>query len=357
MKKGIVILLVCVLLISLVGCGSNVTEDPQDLQNTELNSTPTGETDIPETEAPNDTSTPDATEDADGTTEPDETEGPADTEQPEPSADEDGTDETRQPDGTQAPATEAPAETETPAADSRFKNPAKSIAVVLLTVQDLHPKEETQVRTKFSDALGQANRLQIEHVFIHATGTAYNKYHVTAGYGAEFSMSVVAQAIVDMYEAASGYDNLAVTINSFSHTEVTVDEDTGDLTNWKVVVYLNSKGEIDHKVFLKAVGDGASYTVITEEEYAANGFITFETAVGVYPGSVGVGWGGSLNVTFKLLDTGETLTTDNDADADQYNANISVVVEKADDLGKGYEVPYKDNGTNTSGDFQRTHWD
>ncbi len=307
MKRVIVCILILALCLSFAACAK---ETPSASPN---------ETEQVTTSPSDATETPDATEDPNVTEDPNMTENPDATEKPENSDDPDNP--STAPEETQNP-------TDNPGEESTYKNPAPNADAVLLKLMENHPKQED--KENFANVNGDTSKLQIEYVYIHSTMTAYNKYHLTMAYAADATISVIAQALADLFESATGYDDISVTVDSI----YAYNYDEANEIMYEAEIDITDDGQYGAKTFL------ANGKEISEEEYPKNNWDIFEFYTGAGNGEVG--FDSSLGITITTS-SGSSISTVLGTDAD-WNNHVQVVLHK--DLS--FVLPYKDNGTNHS---------
>lgn len=307
MKRVIVCILILALCLSFAACAK---ETPSASPN---------ETEQVTTSPSDATETPDATEDPNVTEDPNMTENPDATEKPENSDDPDNP--STAPEETQNP-------TDNPGEESTYKNPAPNADAVLLKLMENHPKQED--KENFANVNGDTSKLQIEYVYIHTTMTAYNKYHLTMAYAADATISVIAQALADLFESATGYDDISVTVDSI----YAYNYDEANEIMYEAEIDITDDGQYGAKTFL------ANGKEISEEEYPKNNWDIFEFYTGAGNGEVG--FDSSLGITITTS-SGSSISTVLGTDAD-WNNHVQVVLHK--DLS--FVLPYKDNGTNHS---------
>ena len=309
MKRVIVCILILALCLSFAACAK---ETPSASPN-ETEQVTTAPSD--ETEEPDVTEEPDATEDPNATQNPDETAAPGESEEPDASENPGGTSEADP----------------TPDTDSQYKNPAPNADAVLLKLMENHPKQEVEDRGDFPNVKGETGKLQIEYVYIHSSLLSYNKYHLTLAYAADATISVIAQALADLFESATGYDDISVAINSiyaYSYDEATD-------TMYEAEIEITGDGQYGAMKFT------ANGEEVSEEEYPSSNWDLFESYVGA-GGDGEVGFNSSLGITITTS-SGSSTSTIKGTDAD-WNNHVQVVIHK--DLN--FVPPYKDNGTNHS---------
>ena len=307
MKRVIVCILILAVCLSFAACAK---ETPSASPN---------ETEQVTTSPSDATETPDATEDPNVTEDPNMTENPDATEKPENSDDPDNP--STAPEETQNP-------TDNPGEESTYKNPAPNADAVLLKLMENHPQQED--KENFANVNGDTSKLQIEYVYIHSTMTAYNKYHLTMAYAADATISVIAQALADLFESATGYDDISVTVDSI----YAYNYDEANEIMYEAEIDITDDGQYGAKTFL------ANGKEISEEEYPKNNWDIFEFYTGAGNGEVG--FDSSLGITITTS-SGSSISTVLGTDAD-WNNHVQVVLHK--DLS--FVLPYKDNGTNHS---------
>ena len=309
MKRVIVCILILALCLSFAACAKE-TPSASPNETEQVTSSPDDET-----EEPAATEDPDVTEDTAVTEDPAATETPENSDEPdEPSA---------APEETQNP-------TDNPGEESTYKNPAPNADAVLLKLMENHPKQEVEDRGDFPNVNGETGKLQIEYVYIHNTMTSYNKYHLTMAYAADATISVIAQALADLFESATGYDDISVTVDSI----YAYSYDEANEIMYEAEIDITDDGQYGAKTFL------ANGKEVSEEEYPKNNWDIFESYEGA--GNGDVGFDSSLGITITTS-SGSSISTVLGTDQD-WNSHVQVVLHK--DLS--FVLPYKDNGTNHS---------